>query len=486
MSIQILDDDCLDIIFSFFSTVDHLTELSLVCKRWNHLCMYRVSRLSQLDTRKLVREDVKNKRLHVSIVLRVLSMNFGNLSHLHINRNVLYQVANRGNDLCTNASSVIESEVLLRISEHCPNLKTLSLTIAMNNSTVKLLLPESFPIRLKSLSLNCGNHLESESKLIKLLEKAKSIQMLNLGTLTKDTKFSDIFRAIQYHDIKDLYFQQCTFLTNTDFSVLLDTLSPSLQTLSFTNPFQVNELITNLPYQFNPEKCFPQLKNFQSAQTYFRYGSKISHQCGLFNSELLTLMPYLEVLDLSSNRHQSGLTRAVVQNCPLLKRLHLSGCELTFRQLMPLKKLQYLEHLDLSWTLNTFYRDNWLKVVNEVFVKIISLKYIDLRGATISNEALIKLIFGTEFLEVIDISECQTLSMDMFEGKFEYICYEKRSPINIINKPLRTYKLHTKRVIGPSIVRRNFFWLPAWLKLNEYNVSSFKEEGFWEKALKQD
>ena len=434
ISIQILDDDSLDIIFFFFSTVDHLTVISLVCKRWKHLCMHRVSRLSQLDTRKLVREDVKKKRLRVSIVLKVLCMNFGNLAHLHINRNVMYQVANS-----TNASSIIESEILLRITEHCPNLKTLSLTIAINNSTVKLLLPESFPNGLKSLSLNCGNHLESQSKLIKLLERAKSIQMLNLGTLTKDTKFSDIFRAIQCHEIKEMYFQQCTFLNNTDFSVLLDSLSPSLQTLSFTNPFQVNELITNFPYQFDPEKFFPRLKSFQSAQTYFRYGSKISHQCGLFNIELLTLMPNLEVLDLSSNRHQSDLTRAVVENCPLLKRLHLSGCELTLRQLLPLKKLQYLEHLDLSWTLNTFYRDNWLKVVNEVFVKIISLKYLDLRGATISNEALVKLIFGAEFLEVVDISECQTLSMDMFEGRFEYICYEKRSPISIYSYKIKMF-----------------------------------------------
>ena len=489
-SINFLSDDCLDYILSFIPTLDLLLVLSTVCKRWHFLCLQRLSRLKVLDTRNLSieksKEKIKETIIYAKNVIRILTLNIGTLQHLHIDNNVYYTIyvdtPKSKSRSIPETSSKSECNILLIVSEYCPNLKTLSLNIDERHHPFKLQIPESLPNNLNSLSLNCGNQLESKGLLAKLLEKTKSLQMLDLGPLNGKDKFSDIFRAIRRHQIRCLSFKQCTNLNQTDMAVLLETFYSSVEDLSFTNPNSLEDMITNQEISSDQEKKFYKLKRFQASQKPHCNAIRLSMECGKFNVQLLNLMPNLEVLDLSSTRHRFDLISTVVRGCPLLKRFHFNECEFTVKQLTPLQQLTHLEHLDISYSFNTFYR-NWLNVVDKVLVRIQSLKYIDLRGTTIDDNALHQLMEAHHNLETIDVSDALTVTGVLLE--MLHSC-NRDKVITIIDRPVRTSAgvnslsaLEWSRRCDPDQIR-----IPEWFRLNGQDVFSWKVEEFWKKSLK--
>ena len=158
--------------------------------------MDRIGRLRVLDTRIVTKYQRQNKKIPVINLMNILTLNIGYLAHLHIDSNVDYlktvspKVDNLrshqtydNSDNTSEVSCISECDVLLVVSKYCFNLKTLSLSIGFNHPSLKLLLPESFPSNLCSLSLNCGDHLESDRRLINLLENTKSLQILNFKLL---------------------------------------------------------------------------------------------------------------------------------------------------------------------------------------------------------------------------------------------------------------------------------------------------------------
>lgn len=482
-SIYFLGDDCLDYILSFIPTLDLLLVLSTVCKRWHSLCLQRISRLKILDTRNLSNEKSKEKSneksketiIYAKNFIRILTLNIGTLQHLHIDNNVYYKrfqldTPKSKSRSIPETSSLSECNILLIVSEYCPNLKTLSLNIDERHHPFKLQIPESLPNNLNSLSLNCGHQLESKGLLAKLLEKTESLKMLDPGPLTGQDEFADIFRAIRGHQIRCLSFKQCTNMNQTDMAVLLETFHSSVEDLSFTNPNNLEDMITNQEVSSDPEKKFYKLKRFKASQKPHCNAIRSSMECGKFNVQLLNLMPNLEVLDLSSTRNRFNLISTVVRGCPLLKRFHFNECEFTAKQLTPLQQLTHLEHLDISYSFNTFYQ-NWLSVVDKVLVKIQSLKYIDLRGTTIDDKALHQLIESHHNLETIDVSDALIVSGVLLE--MLHSC-NRDKVITIIDRPARTSAgvnslsaLEWSRRSDPDQIR-----LPEWFRLNGQDVFS--------------
>jgi hypothetical protein len=411
--------------------------------------------------------------------MAILRLNVGTLAHLHIGNEVNYCMKtfslNKSPNMSANTvvdTSVTICKILDVISQCCSSLKTLSLRIDYESRPIELLSPKSFPRNLSSLSLDCNDHLASECLLIEILENVKNLQMLNLGSFSKNVRFDDILRAIGRNSIRFLSFQQCKNLRKTGMKGLLDAVYPFVEDLNISNPYYVEELCTNEFFEVlsDPEKKCSKLKVFKASQTPSCNVSKLATHYGIFNTQLLSLMPNVEVLDLSSNRHQSDFISVIVESCPLLKRLHISGCELTVKQLIPLQKLAHLAHLDLSFSLNTFYR-NWLNVVDRVLVRIPNLKYIDLRGTTIDDKAIFKLMANHCRLEIIDISDVLTVTgilLDLIEN------FHRDRSITVIDRPARSSK---------SALQRSDMKMPEWFKLNPKDAFSFEIEGYWDKSL---
>ena len=159
-SLHILNDECMDLIISFFRSYNEVFRLGLVCKRWYNLCTSRLSRMEYLSFRSLTAtlSDVNfirslesrneknilsgslSKEIATNIFLKLVSINCGALTAVSLV-----------------GTESVDAPRLRCILAQLPKLKLLEFdeNITMDNECCRIICENIVP-NLRALSLSVG------------------------------------------------------------------------------------------------------------------------------------------------------------------------------------------------------------------------------------------------------------------------------------------------------------------------------------------
>ena len=372
-SIHVLNDECMDLILSYFNIVENC-KLGLVCKRWYNLCMSKISRTNFLSVIQLKTElfgegfddhddeamnqnDLEsgqfevikknsNKDFSVMSLMSVVSINCGTLTTLSLT-----------------AIDGLNAASLYILSSMMPNLTELELWDDLKlNEGLCTIMTESIVPRLEALSFYAGS-VPDNVTLRKMLSGAVRLKFLSV---------KDAFDAKVYEDdtweedglgllevlaptnpLVSCEFYRYVNLRPKSLEYILRNYSDTLQylNLSCTNL----EGLTNMSIDGLPklERMTVFLANISRRHEDIEDLPPSLHtRCSQQLIALLKLMPNLRVLDLSNHYYLRlngmDIVEILSENCPLLEELHLTKCFIPAERLVNLTKLKFLKRLILG------------------------------------------------------------------------------------------------------------------------------------------
>ena len=338
VTINVLNDDCLDTILSYLDVYEILS-LSSVCRRWYNLCLSKVSRIKSFyienDRQWHIGSPAQKfyRYLGYDGIASILSLNCGSLTTLSLSD---------VKDLtATNLS---------HMSDLLPNVVNLRLggKFLLDN-TILAVIREKLAPKVKSLYLR-GLCSTNNKVLINVLRNAHQLVHLYVYEDVYCNRYKDNDRL--FHECDGLrVIPDVLSLSNplTSFSLKCDhKLHPTVlrfilikfsSTLIYLNLSENNQEVINVSM-----KSLPSLNSMKVF---------IAPQWGLSSAgqtvSLLNLMPNLRVLDLTQNCQftEEGYDIAGIlsNNCPLLEELNLSCCAIPAKRLINLKELKCLKRL---------------------------------------------------------------------------------------------------------------------------------------------
>ena len=371
-SIHALNDECLDLILSYFNTVE-LLRLGIVCRRWYNLCLSKISRMSYLPVRKLRRQlfikddsmsdldfnstNIQDQllelmstktesetKLSVSNIMSVVSINCGALSTVTLEN-----------------TEGLNAESLSCLASMMPNLLELELDegLEMSEGSCEIMAEKIIP-KLEALSF----FLESfpdKINLRKMLSSARRLRYLSLEEAGKAEVEEDGLSLLEAlspaNPIVCCSFYRHVNLQPKSLEYVLRNFS---ETLEYLNLSKTNlEGLTNMQ-TYNLPKLRKMRVFLASLTVRPRHRQDDLEElplarhtpCSRQLTELLMLMPNLTVLDLSYNYHLRfngvDIVRLLSEHCPLLEELHLAKCAVPAQKLAALTELKFLKRLFLG------------------------------------------------------------------------------------------------------------------------------------------
>ena len=163
---HLLNDDCLDMILSYFDLVE-LIQLSSVCRRWYNLCIYKISCSNYFSTRMFKnhndfwdRQFLDPSPASLEAVMSILSLTHRNLESLSLS-----------------AVVGLNAEILSTIGDLLPNLKELELCSELElDEALFRVIGERFVKKLECLKLQSW-HAENIKVLLK---DARNLKFLSI------------------------------------------------------------------------------------------------------------------------------------------------------------------------------------------------------------------------------------------------------------------------------------------------------------------
>ena len=359
-SILALNDDCLDIILSFFGIREYF-RMSTTCKRWYNLCLSRISRIKRLRTTALrdcpLFATKTVDHLSVERLLSVLSLNNGSLTSLS-----LFRITNLTPSLFSVTADLMPNLTKLHIGKTfalthrlakvigqkiCPNLESLSLDCSnkyLTSKEVEYML--SFTRKLKSFAITATGNYEGSGRSVCIGESLSSINPLS---------------SFSCHQFADL--QPCCF------EYILRNFSSTLQHLDVSG--------TNIDVLNINANLLPRLENMKTFLATRWNDVRLIHpgsfpfKCTNQLISILKVSPNLVKLDISRQLRFQRNGVDIVDNvdvlsrhCLFLEELNLSECLISAENLIKLNKLSNLKKLSLDYNcyrtrcINYTFHDN--------------------------------------------------------------------------------------------------------------------------------
>uniref|UniRef100_A0A0A9ZEI6 F-box/LRR-repeat protein 7 n=1 Tax=Lygus hesperus TaxID=30085 RepID=A0A0A9ZEI6_LYGHE len=388
-----LNDDCLQLIFELIPVPERLT-LSRVCRRWRELISYYWKSFKKLDftTQPLDKVVLTDKKLNY---------------FLHLCPNVTsLNIAQDDNDLT--------SEAIVVIAKTCKDLDE----IHMRNITIQkrslAYLANSCP-KLKSFSMDaCNSHHDGEMS--SLVKKSKNLECISLKYGAKTSGFwlkqlqsplrSLLLEMYEFNPenlidgiarvkstLRELSFVSCSKLRNQDLLKIVQ-MCPDLTRFSLSGMVSLS--------LFDPFAIYP-----------------------------ITQLSKLEILDLEHNRMVSDkFMQSLVDGCPVLRHLNISGIEnteLTERGLSLLVNLPQITHLRMACIK---VNDSLLKNLS----KKLKLKHLDIMGCqNVTDEGCIEILNNCPQLESLDLAGCVQVTNETILAAVNILSNDpSRKKLNIV------------------------------------------------------
>lgn len=409
----LLNNECLDMIFSFLNVVD-LIRVSSVCKTWFVLCEHKISSMKIIDCKALQQALIKTRKGFRSLkskhLVTIIRRNSGCLLNLNLGGVVL-----------------LGREILDAVAEHCPNLVSLNMensgyeykiddllesTYGMRQDDVNLVRELLIRTNVKDITLS---DVVNEKDLGWILKHAKSLEQLSLkysavveckinGTaIVKYLSFNNMTK-IDILAIKNLSgsvfvcivsnFRHCLteLCVNGGGGILLSDID--FRTLAYCRMAKLTKIVAS---ELMTEKCVK--SNV----------SKTWNQTKLF----LGLFPKLKLLTVTLSDILDVFVSIIAYECPLLEVIAFSFCNVDYTEVFSsLSSLKYITDLTIDWPgrsslIGPPYKGLYPAVfLAEVATKFTSLRILSLRtvmGFDIYDlMAVAELIECNEKLEILN------------------------------------------------------------------------------------
>ena len=341
---HLLNDDCLDMILSYFDLVE-LFQLSSVCRRWYNLCIYKIScsKYFSTETFKNYNDDTQQRDrspapASLRAVMSVLSLTHGNLESLSLS-----------------AVVGLNAEILSTIGDLLPNLKELEFCFELElDEALFQIIGERFVTNLECLMLQSWHADNIKCKW--LLKDARNLRFLNITGYNDDDNPNQLcltdFISTD-NPLMCIRFQRFTHLHPDSMTFIFKNFAATLEyiDLSYTNLQGLANCSISLPELVNMKVFIAPIQMYDfpiSANRPPFDEIKCTHQ---FVS-VLKLMPNLRVLDLTYNLHLTSnrvdIVDILANHCPLLEQLFLGCCWIPAEKLVNLQKLSFLKRLDVD------------------------------------------------------------------------------------------------------------------------------------------
>jgi len=369
-----LNDDCLLIVFSYFSLPQQL-ELFKVCKRWKRLLTSQWGRIKELNfsTTPLCDMDF-NAKILAEYVAQCPNLTSLDLSKQSFKTNVLLSIVKNCRQLTklSISGNELKHRSLALLAHHYPNLLSFSFAI-----------PEDmFP-----------SETNFDYEILQFIKKSKSLEEL---TIRYNSMCSEAGMWLPYlkPPLRSLHLEGLPF----EFEHMQQGISstkPTLREITLTGcSITLTGNLVNLIV-----KELPQLTRLT-----------LTSMFGGANGELFPLanLNQLTHLSLEINNVSDELLQRLSENCPDLHTLELIASEengVSENGVKFLPKFSKLHHLNLSG--NTTITDGALHIIAN---KCPSLSYLSLQSCSISDVGCISIVTQLNSLEFLDIRNCDLVT----------------------------------------------------------------------------
>ncbi|KAL5254319.1 hypothetical protein ACHWQZ_G013931 [Mnemiopsis leidyi] len=346
-TINSLNDDCLDMIFSHFNLID-LFYLTFVCKRWYHLCNDQISRSKYFSTETFENVPIKWEK---SQYMYPFPSNESVLSVLHLTQ------ANLKTLSLSNVPD-LSAEDLSLCGDLLLNLRELELCGSFNPSpSMVQAIACKFCPRLESLSLQ-SCHLEH---LDLLLQNAAKLKYLSISGSELDEETEEVFPVHECIPsdcpLTSICFYRFPKLHISSIDALLRSFSETLTyiNLSYTYIQDIAGMAPDLPQLPNIKIFIAPVDPISSGRNMLCSPERsalmqMQHSLGVV--AMLKLMPNLQILDLSNSNlityAVANFVDVLVKHCPMLEELYLVSCFIPAKEFLSLKYLVHLKRLFLD------------------------------------------------------------------------------------------------------------------------------------------
>ena len=368
-SIHVLNDECMDLVLSYFNTIEHY-RLGLVCKRWYNLCKSNICRINHLSVTQLRKDLLSANEHHIAIsggngahptigCQEEIVERKGKTAEISVSDFMSLLFMNCG--ALTTASLIgvddhsHDAYTILGILADMPNLRALELgeNLYMNQDLCEMMTKKIIP-RLETLSLYAES-VPDKQCFRKMLSNAKILKFLGLKE-SSDARLTRSGAGMLEVLPPTIPLTSCSFhgfvnLRPKSLEYILRNYSDTLEylNLSDTNLEGLTNMVTRDLPTLKRMKVFLASVNHHEQLVDWEIPETL---CSRQLVAVLKLMPNLRVLDLSENHYLTGkdinIVRLLAEYCPLLEELHLTKCAIPSGQLINLKKLRFLKRLYLG------------------------------------------------------------------------------------------------------------------------------------------